>query len=84
MMKRLLLRSKRTPNHPIGLGVLILCLMISGCAGITKKRQQIEQLQETIKQKDSEINTLKNAIKEQDAKIQEMKNKLSSFGVFEQ
>ncbi len=63
--------------------LLILCLMLCGCAGITKKRRQIEQLQETIKQKDSEINTLKNSIKERDAKIQEMKNKLSSFGVFD-
>jgi hypothetical protein len=81
-MKRLLLRSKRTPNHPIGLGVLILCLMLCGCAGITQKRRQLEQLQEAIKQKDAEINTLKNAIKERDAKIQEMKNKLSSFGAF--
>ncbi len=63
--------------------LLMLCLMLCGCAGITKKRHQVEQLQEIIKQKDSEINTLKNSIKEQDAKIQEMKNKLSSFGVFE-
>jgi len=65
------------------ISILIICVTVAGCAGITQKQRETTHLLQTIKQRDVEIAGLKKTIAEQETKIEGMKKKLASFGAFE-
>ena len=74
------------------ISVILLSLVLLGCADISKIKQlemRTIELEELIAHKDTEIQKLKEAageneklIKEKDAKIEELRKKLESLGVF--
>lgn len=65
--------------------LILLCLSLIGCAGISKARklnEEVDRLQELISKKDEEIKTLQASLVEKDQQIKELKEKLESLGVF--
>lgn len=63
--------------------LILMCLIISGCASFGAHRKEITRLNETITLKNIEIENLIKEIKEKDARIEKLKDKLKSFGAFE-
>jgi peptidoglycan hydrolase CwlO-like protein len=64
---------------------ILLCLGISGCAGISLRGSP-----DSLKQKDEEIKRLKTLLsaketqlEKKDAQIEDLRKKLEAFGVFE-
>jgi len=76
--------------------LIILCLGIIGCAGITKKSKleqdamtiqnleaKINNLEQVLIERDEGIKNLQNLLEEKEASIEELHKKLEMFGVFE-
>ncbi|MDD5005255.1 MAG: hypothetical protein PHS93_01965 [Candidatus Omnitrophica bacterium] len=69
--------------------LVVLCFSLVGCSIFTKSNK-INQVKESLAEKDQEIADLQNLlgekerqISEKDAKIEDLSKKLEMFGVFE-
>jgi septal ring factor EnvC (AmiA/AmiB activator) len=73
--------------------VILLCFSFTGCAllpGGRKPKEQIQQLEQSILEKEQQIEKLSAMLKdaesklaEKEAKIADLQKKLENFGVFE-